>query len=169
MNIYYQTKTCGKCKTKKPISEFSKRKACADGLHNQCKLCDKAVYEKNKNTRANQQKSWNQSNKEKIAIYNKVWAGKNKEKIAAKSANRRAQKLKSTPAWSNNEFDKFVMSEIYALCALRTKLTGVQHHVDHIVPQQSDIVCCLHCIVNLRIIPASENCSKGNHYWPDMP
>lgn len=47
--------------------------------------------------------------------------------------------------------------------------TGVKHHVDHIVPIKSPIVCGLHCEANLQILPEAENIRKGNRHWPDMP
>ena len=51
----------------------------------------------------------------------------------------------------------------------RTKAIGFQWHVDHIVPLQSPIVCGLHTIENLQVIPGALNLAKGNRMWPQMP
>jgi len=37
------------------------------------------------------------------------------------------------------------------------------HHVDHIVPLVSQLVC------GLQILDAKANIEKGNRSWPDMP
>lgn len=93
------------------------------------------------------------------------WARKNKGRVLANVRGRAAGEHRATPRWAN----RFFMGEIYALCALRTTLTGVQHHVDHVVPIRSRYVCGLHCEQNMRVIPAALNRSKSNSEWPDMP
>jgi hypothetical protein len=86
----------------------------------------------------------------------------------AKTAYRRAAKLQATPCWANSEFEQLYLVEVYHLAQLRSQL-GNEYHVDHIVPLISEYVCGLHCAANLRVIPAFDNLSKGNKYWPDMP
>jgi hypothetical protein len=96
-----------------------------------------------------------------IAAWKKANPGLN----CAYTAKRNAAKLKATPKWANH----FFIEEAYQLAALRTKITGFQWHVDHIVPLQSKLVCGLHVEHNLRVIPAMENQKKFNKWWPDMP
>lgn len=64
---------------------------------------------------------------------------------------KRAKKRKATPAWADLEKIK----EIY-----RQRPQG--HHVDHIVPLVSPVVCGFHCEANLQYLPAKENMSKKN-------
>lgn len=64
--------------------------------------------------------------------------------------------------------DKAKIDEIYEECRRVTRETGVQHHVDHIIPLQGRLVCGLHVENNLRIITASENCSKHNKLDLDL-
>ena len=109
--------------------------------------------------------SWRARNKEKVASYARKYQTANRAKGAAIAARYLAQKLSATPRWANH----FFIEEIYDLARRRTDCLGVKHHVDHIVPLQSKIVCGLHCEANLRVIPATTNIRKGNREWPDMP
>jgi hypothetical protein len=71
---------------------------------------------------------------------------------------------KAKPAWAED----FFIEEIYDLARRRTEATGVEHHVDHVVPLQSKRVCGLHWEGNMRVVPAYENRSKRNRHWPEM-
>lgn len=60
------------------------------------------------------------------------------------------------------EFDSFVFSESYLLAADREKVTGVAHHVDHMIPLFGKKASGLHCGLNLQVIPANLNQWKLN-------
>jgi hypothetical protein len=105
--------------------------------------------------------AWTKANRDKRMSYVKA----NTHKTNIRTARRRARKLQATPTWS----DEFVISEAYELAVLRSKATGIIHHVDHVVPLQSKQVCGLHCEFNLRVIPGDDNLRKSNTRWPDMP
>lgn len=81
-----------------------------------------------------------------------------------KHTRRKRATSSATPSWANIE----LIREIYRLCQEITSETGLQHHVDHLVPLKSDFVCGLHVEHNLRIVPAVENLRKHNRTWPDM-
>lgn len=108
---------------------------------------------------------WDAANKDRVAAHQAKSRRNHRGRRAAELAAYRAKKLQATPAWAND----FFIKEIYRLAELRTKLLGVKHDVDHIVPLQSLLVCGLHCEANLRVITASENRRKHNKVWPDMP
>lgn len=112
-----------------------------------------------------QQKEYKQRNKEHLSAYMRQWQQNRKPIIAAYEAKRKSTKLKSTPSW----FEKDLVDQLYKECREISKESGIEHNVDHIVPLVSDIVCGLHCMANLRIIPAKINQQKGNRFWEDMP
>jgi hypothetical protein len=66
----------------------------------------------------------------------------------------------ATPKWVRREH----IEPFYRESATRSITTGIPHHVDHIVPIVHRRVCGLNVPANLRVIPASENMSKGNRF-----
>lgn len=177
-------KVCNCCGVEKPRSSFWKSSQARDGLRTFCKDCCNERYgektrlanrervRKNPEKNRARVKAWRMENDERRqASLERVkkWRKENPERFKAVDHHhcrqRYARKMKAIPPWAN----MFFIKEIYDLAKQRTKLTGVKHHVDHIVPLKSDIVCGLHCEQNLRVIPAVENLRKGNLVWPDMP
>jgi 5-methylcytosine-specific restriction endonuclease McrA len=75
--------------------------------------------------------------------------------------NIRQEKIKqATPGWANQD----VILAYYIVCQNITKMTGIKHEVDHIIPIQHPLVCGLHCETNLQIITEKENIQKSNKF-----
>jgi hypothetical protein len=89
----------------------------------------------------------------------------NPDKVAADTARRRLAFARSTPAWANRD----AIAAVYLKARRLRDAQGLRYEVDHIVPLRSKLVCGLHCEANLQTLPARENCSKNNRFWPDMP
>ena len=123
------------------------RKANREKLIAQNKTWRKANSERKKAT----DKAWRKANSEKVRSARKKWEKANPEKCRAKCAKRRAARLQATPAWANLK----KIEEIYLNCP-------PGHHIDHIFPLNSPIMCGLHVESNLQYLPAKENISKGN-------
>ncbi len=87
------------------------------------------------------------------------WAGYLDECEDARERRTILQKL-ATPVWA----DRGKMLVVYAERDRLTRETGIEHHVDHIVPIVHPEVCGLHCELNLRVIPATENRAKSNMF-----
>jgi hypothetical protein len=83
----------------------------------------------------------------------KRWAEKNKHYFAAQRSLRRSLLRKAS------DFDKFVFIEAAALAALRKQITGIDWHVDHIVPVTKNGT---NEFSNIQVVPASWNRSKSN-------
>ena len=96
------------------------------------------------------------------------WRAFNKRRPDIKNAivaRRRARQKNALVPWA----DKAKMREFYTEAKRRERLTGEKHHVDHVVPLQSPLVCGLHWEGNLQVLPATVNHAKLNRVWPDMP
>lgn len=111
-------------------------------------------------------KKWQAANKEHKSEYDKIYHPKyfkkyyktNKSAVLARSHKRRAAEIQATPMWYEHE----EIMNLYQECRDISVSTGIQHHVDHIIPLRGSNVCGLHCLANLQILTASDNLSKGN-------
>jgi len=101
---------------------------------------------------------WYQENRDRVQQRHREWFKANPGWSRKNTAIRKATMLRAMPPWADME----KMAAIYAEATRISSETGVPHHVDHIVPLRSKIVCGLHWEGNLQIIPASENLRKGN-------
>lgn len=76
------------------------------------------------------------------------------------AAKRRTAKMNRTPPWA----DLAAIRAFYDEATRLTKLTGEQHHVDHIIPLQGKLVSGLHVESNLQVIPWLKNIVKRNKF-----
>ena len=148
-----------------------------------------AVREAARKWREANAKEYREVNREKIRLYQKAYVAKHPDRVresrrsyvlrnpdaVAASAQksraddarknymnayvrgRQARQKKATPIWVNMQKVRAVYAE-----ARKIRKSGVNVHVDHIVPIKSDVVCGLHWEGNLQILPAVENIRKGN-------
>ena len=70
-----------------------------------------------------------------------------------------ADTVPETPKWLN-EPDRNKIVEFYKDRDRLTKLTGIEMHVDHMVPLQGKLVSGLNVPWNLQILTAFDNMSK---------
>jgi len=85
----------------------------------------------------------------------------NKAKVKAKKIRRKNNLKNATPSWLTAE-QWAMMEKIYKRARRKTEETGIEYHVDHIVPLNGENVCGLHVPWNLRAIPAKINNIKSN-------
>jgi len=192
-------KTCTKCKTSRHLSDFRKDRKRKDGLQCWCDFCLSAyriqtqgrhrlycaeyyaahgeeMRESNKRRRRSDpararalDAPRNEKRKEQRAQARKVRAemmkARSKAQRVAKCRLRAARKKRAIPAWA----DQAEILRHYEAAQRLTAETGIPHHVDHVVPLSSPLVCGLHWHRNLAVVPKWANLMKGNRHWPDMP
>jgi len=111
-------------------------------------------------------KTYRENNKEQRRLSGEKWRAKNKVLTCFLANARRARKLQATPKWAEAEQEQ--IEALYREAARLQEETGIVHHVDHIIPLQSDLVCGLHCLANLQILTQHENNVKSNKFDPDI-
>jgi hypothetical protein len=132
----------------------------------------KKYYENHAANRA-ARRQWAKDHPEKIATQNRLRRLKNGDNLRARrrqhyrenqaiyvaNARKREKRIKqATPPWANLK----AIEAFYIRAAELSKLTGIKHHVDHIYPLKSPIMCGLHVEANLQILPAKVNLRKSN-------
>jgi hypothetical protein len=181
-------KKCSKCKQEKDKESFYANKRVKDGLNTFCILCHKAdnVARKAKNRadpvfrkaellykkeyrertveqRTNYMNEWREKNKTHTLEYGKQYRAKNRAHYTFLTQKRKIALLNRTPKWLSED-DLWLIKEIYELANLRSSVTNVRWHVDHIIPLRGKNVSGLHVPQNLRVITWKENQKKTNKF-----
>lgn len=127
------------------------------------KAYNKRAYNKNPSRAIAYSRKYRVTNPEAVKLGKKRYVIENNHIVNAAVARRKATKLQQTPKWVDFE-ELWLIKEVYALSAQRTKMTGFIWHVDHIIPLQGKTVSGLHVIENLQVIPGVDNIRKANKY-----
>lgn len=141
-----QTKKCSLCNQVLDISLFSIRKNRKSGIKSSCKQCcsKQVINSRDKNV-------WNK--------YQREYYKKNRE-LYISNARKREVLLKHN--FILDEFNSFLIKELYELAKLRSTSTTIPWEVDHIIPLRHNLVCGLHVPWNMQVITRRENRSKSN-------
>lgn len=105
-------------------------------------------------------KKHRETNACKIKQYYRKWRKVNLAQYSAYQKTRRRRCRQATPPWANPE----AIRQIYLRAQQISKETGIQHHVDHIIPLKGKLVSGLHVESNLAILVGTENIRKSNQY-----
>jgi 5-methylcytosine-specific restriction endonuclease McrA len=92
--------------------------------------------------------------------YKKKWNKENPNYFTEYAIKRNKVLRNATPLWA----DLSMITTKYKERDCMSKLTGLAHHVDHIVPLQGKNICGLHVAANLRVILARDNLVKHNKW-----
>ena len=166
-------KTCFKCGCSKELNLFHKHKGMKDGYLNKCSECVvKDVTEwrlKNPDARI----------KENIKRREKRGALSRSEYLLKRKLNAKGRKVVSLQYAHKRrlqqqrhivtELDELVFIEAVDVRDRRKQLTGINWHIDHIVPINFKNACGLHNAFNLQVVPAEWNVKKRhrnmNQFW----
>lgn len=143
------TKICGACQRDLTADAYHTSRGSHDGLQSNCKEC-----------RSRTARRYYKNNRAKVQKRNCQYTQANPDLAAARTAQYRAAKLQRTLSQGYTD----AIKQFYKEARRLTDATGVQHHVDHIVPLRGRLVSGLHVPWNLQILTASDNCSKGNKW-----
>lgn len=181
---------CTSCNKMKQPSEFPSRKDRPKGISSICKCCKKVVdktrydlkreeilaqkriYMQNNRNKINESQNTrrllnNEMYKERDRAYYQSNLEHHRSRKLNNTAKRRSKKLDAVAPWMTPTEEAKIRS-LYKMSRKISESTGVEHHVDHIIPLVSDVVCGLHTIHNLRIVTKLDNLRKGNKVIEDI-
>lgn len=137
-----ELKTCSKCKTAKPATEFCNRAKSKDGLSAWCKACSymaHAVWQKaNREKHKANTAKWRANNPERCKASTRAsvakWSLANPEALRVKSHNRRALKRENGGRLSAGLAERlFTLQRGKCACGCKQPL-GTDYHMDHRMP-----------------------------------
>lgn len=165
------TRVCNDCGQEKSLEDLVKNVKCLHGVRKLCKPCN--VIRVQKRTDATQKATYDKKRRaekiEQIRAYDKDRSSLPHRRAAKNeyTRRRRANLKNATP----HDYDRNGVMAMYLLAQKFTKLTGVEMHVDHIVPLAAGGV---HDVQNLQLLAAPLNINKGARTdwqlpWADYP
>lgn len=113
---------------------------------------------KQKELQKNRSRKWYENNPEKSFEAHYKWAARNKDKVNALSVKYYTDKMQRLPLWADLEAIEKVYTDCHKLC----QETGLEYHVDHVIPLRGKNISGLHVENNLQILSGKDNRSKGN-------
>jgi len=118
-------------------------------------------YERNKARYIERAAGWRAANPDKAREIGRNWCARHPDQSYGYVVQRRMAKLQRTPRWLTPE-QRDQIAQAYRQSRRLTKLTGVPHNVDHVVPLRGENVSGLHVPWNLQVLTASQNRAKSN-------
>lgn len=106
-------------------------------------------------------KKWKVNNPDKAKAANRKWVVENQHKVAA-TLGRRRERIRS----SFTAHERDLVRVVYATAKRVSKCTGIQFHVDHIMPVA---LGGPHAVRNLQILPGKINQRKGTKVTAAFP
>lgn len=123
----------------------------------------KEWYALNKEQREKTIKAWREANPEKCRAALRRYAEKNPDRVRQMFAHRRLIIRLGTPKSLTIE-QRDQIAQFYKDARALSIMTGVLHHVDHIVPLRGRNVCGLHVPWNLQVLTARANQRKSARF-----
>lgn len=141
--------SCRRCGVVKKKVEFVRHKQCTDGYDRLCLQCNH-----------DRVKLWRAEGKRKSREEARGYRSRYPEKSRQRAGARRTRESIATPPWLDTE-ERWLIQEAKKIAAIRSRVTGVRWHIDHIIPLGGKNVCGLNVPWNIRVVTAKENWQKA--------